>query len=436
MVKFQPPKGTKDLLPEDSYAWRATIDDLRNVLRSYGFLEIATPAFENIELFEAKAGEAIREQIYTIIDKSGRVLGLRSDLTPPVSRVVATYGKAWPKPIKICAVDKVWRYEAPQAGRYREIQHINGEMFGAIGPIADAEIISCFAQCYETVGLTNIQIMVGHRRLLQHCLTAWGVEPQALADVVRVIDKQDKIDERTFDEEVVSAGLPISSLVTLRALLNLKGDPDSTIPALEKLLPELNEAQEAVEELQEIFSLLHCYGVISKCVFAPGLARGFDYYTGVLFECVYPNPYGIGAIGGGGRYDGLVGIYGGEPLAATGFALGVDRIMILLEKERLIDKASMVPRPDYYIVVVDRTSQPTAISLACALRSSGHVVELNFDLRHPVKQLAMANRRKARKALFIGPDEVTGDFVISRDLDSGAEQRLSISGVLKEGVPL
>ncbi len=432
MTKFSPPRGTKDLLPIDFYAWRKTLETLRGTVASYGFKEVSTPAFENIEVFEAKSGEAIREQIYTFKDKSGRVLGLRSDLTPAISRLVASSASDWPKPIKISCVDKVWRYEAPQTGRYREIQHVNAEMFGAPGTIADAEIIACFADCYRSIGLSNIRIQVGHRRFLNEMMLNLGVVGESMAGVVRALDKRGKITDSALAAEVAAAGMPLERIDELDEFLKLEGDAGTTIELARARYSGNPRLESALCELEGIFEHLNSYGVLECCTFAPGLARGFDYYTGVLFECSYPNPYGIGAIGGGGRYDELIEVYGGPPMPAVGFALGIDRIMILLEKESFIDKNSLLPRPEYYVATVTPNLKAFAIDLVEKLRRMGLIVEFDLDFgRSLSKQMGQAHRRNARCVLIIG-EEIQQGLIVRRLLDTGDESTISIESLVEQ----
>lgn len=431
--RYGPPKGMRDYLPEDVYARRKVAEQILAVLRQYGYRELITPGVEDLEVLKAKAGEAIIDQIYYLRDKSGRELGLKSDITPAVARIVAGIGRSMPKPIRFAIYDRVWRYESPQSGRYREFYQINAEQFGATGAAVDAELIACLCRCYEAAGLPETRILIGHRRVLEAFVRTLGVPKEQVLNVIRVIDKRSKITSAQFAQEIEAAGLPESRLDELENFVaQTRGPVIDILERTKQLCNRYQNLMEYLEELGEMFDLLDAYHRIDQCVLDLGLARGFDYYTGIIFECEYLNRWGIGAIGGGGRYDNLVEVYGGPPIPATGFSIGFDRVMALLERLGRLDKQCLLPTPYIYIAPVDSGCVQKAIQIAESLRDRGVVLELGTASRSVAKELQNAIKVKAKFVVFVGSDEIGTDQFKLRDLETREERVLSESELVTE----
>jgi histidyl-tRNA synthetase len=426
---FSAPKGTHDILSDQYYARQHVATSILRVLEKYGFRQVMTPAFEEIEVLKAKAGEAIIEQVYDFHDKGGRHLGLRSDITASVGRLVAAQVQLMPKPIKISSYDRLWRYESPQSGRYREFFQINAEMFGAAGPLADGELISCFSKCYDAVGLTDYRIHIGHRRLLEDFVRALGVQEDRLLAVIRAIDKAPKLSAAEYEAEVLKAGLPTDSMPRLKAFTNLRGPLGSTLASARELCSGESALEASLGDLGDIAAMLKSYQVDSKCLFDLAIARGSDYYTGVIFECVY-NTALVGSIGGGGRYDNLVEVYGGSSTPATGFSVGFERVMILLNETEGFNAATFIPALDYYIVVVDETCLESAIILAEELRKRDKNAEIDLLRRKVRSQFTQASKLGARWTVVIGPEEMARREVVLRDMISREEKTASLETLL------
>lgn len=413
-MKFQRVKGTRDFLPNDHYFRLHIAEIFRQVMESYGYLLIKTPALEYIETLLMKSGQAMAEQTYTFKDKGGRDLGLRFDNTVPLTRIVATIGKSLPKPIKFCYIDNYWRYERPQLGRWRELFHAGAELFGSPFPEADAEVIACFIRCFEAAGLEKFKVHIGDRNVIACFIENLGVTEADTPNVIRVIDKKQKISEQQFLEELIRSGLPKERLDEVFALTELCGEPEYVLDKVRASFShtkQIEKIETGLSDLTMIINLLEYYGVGDKCVIDFGLARGFDYYTGVLFECVYPNDIGIGSIGGGGRYDDLVSLYGGGNIPATGFSIGFDRVVALLEADRKADKDKFVPHPTYHIMAMNNETYGTAIKIAEQLRRQGTMIELDLLHREHNKQLEYAQKRGAKKAIIVDERTVNTGFV-------------------------
>ena len=413
-MKFQRVKGTRDFLPDDQYFRLHIAEIFRQVMESYGYLLVKTPALEYADALLMKSGQAMAEQTYTFKDKGGRDLGLRFDNTVPLTRIVATIGKSLPKPIKFCYIDNYWRYERPQLGRWRELFHAGAELFGSPFPEADAEIIACFIRCFEAVGLEEFKVHIGNRKVIAGFVENLGVSDTDVPSVIRVMDKKQKISEKQFKEELTRSGLPKERLDEVFALTELCGEPEYVLDQVRASFSHTNQIEKietGVSELTVIMDLLGHYRVKDKCVIDFGLARGFDYYTGVNFECVYPNDIGIGSIGGGGRYDDLVSLYGGDDIPATGFSIGFDRVVALLEAEKKADKTKFVPHPIYHIVAMNEETYETAIRIAEQLRRQGTMVELDLVHRDRNKQLEYAQKRRAKKVIIVDKRTVNTGFI-------------------------
>ncbi|MBI1293674.1 histidine--tRNA ligase [bacterium] len=431
---YYPPKGMRDYLPEDFYVRKKLASDVLAVLRQYGYQEVITPGVENLEVFTAKSGNAVTEQIYYFQDKSGRDLALKSDMTPAIARIVAANGKAMQKPIRFAVYDRVYRYERPQHGRYREFYQINAEQFGASGEDVDAEVIACFCKCFDALDLSGVQMRIGHRRVLEEFIISLGVSKESVIDVVRVVDKRAKITDAQYTRELRLAGVPDGGID------NLESFSQSAVGPVQIVLPRFMEKYkhipgiaEPLKSLERVFQMLGVYKQVDKCVLDLGLARGFDYYTGLLYECEFPNELGIGAIGGGGRYDNLVEVYGGEPTPATGFSIGFDRVISLLEGLGKLNKSSFVPTTDFFVVVID-DSYSKAIEIAENLRENNWIVEVGTPMRSVTKQLQTANRFRSKYAVFVGPEEISTGYLRLKNLQSGQETALTMKDLTPEAL--
>ena len=425
MPIFSAPKGTHDILPDQYYAREHVARTILGVLEKYGFRQVMTPDFEEIEVLKAKAGEQILEQIYEFHDKGNRHLGLRSDITASVGRLIAPQLGSLPKPVKISCYDRVWRYESPQSGRYREFFQINAEIFGAGNVISDAELLACFCECYDAIGLTDYKIHIGHRPLLENFIKTLGVTDEMLLPVIRAVDKVLKMNKEKFEDEVVQAGLPKNSLVDLEIFTNLRGPLSQVIEKAKGLYYSLETVRPSLDQLTELIEKLKLYNIDSKCILNLAIARGSDYYTGVIFECVY-NTKLVGSIGGGGRYDNLVEIYGGPQTPATGFSIGFERVVTLLNQLEGFDPLSYIPQVDYYIIPIDSFCVRDVIDIAKTLRAQNKKVEIDLLNRKVKAQLSHASKIGAKWVIIIGPDEIAKNQIVLRNMKTNEEQKIMI----------
>jgi len=429
MPVFPAPKGTHDILPDQFYARQNVALSILRVLEKYGFRQVMTPAFEEIAVLKAKAGEQIIEQIYEFRDKGNRHLGLRSDITASVGRLIAPQLGALPKPVKISCYDRVWRYESPQSGRYREFFQINAEMFGASDAFSDAELLACFCECYDSIGLVDYKIHIGHRPLLESFIKTLNVNDEKLLSVIRAVDKAPKLSKEDFEKEVIHAGLPAQRLEDLDAFTNLRGPLDEIIERAKRYYYAFDTIRPNIDQLSELIEKIKSYGIDGKCMLDLAIARGSDYYTGVIFECVY-NTKLVGSIGGGGRYDNLIEVYGGSHTPATGFSIGFERVMTLLDNAEHFVRSSYMPKLDYYVVVIEDSCLDKAISICQNLRSKNKTVEIDLLKRKVRSQFTQASKLFANWCVIVGPDELRQNQVRIKNMETGKESLIYINELL------
>ncbi len=422
-------KGARDFYPEDKRLQNYIFDVWLTVCESYGYEEYTAPVLEPIELYTSKTSdEIVNEQTYSFTDRGGRTVVMRPEMTPSVSRMVAARRQELPYPLRWYSIPDCWRYERPQRGRNRQFWQLNVDIFGVPTVDADLEIISLADAIMKRFGATEAmyQIKVNSRKLINLIMTSYLELDDAQAkQMIRLFDKKDKLEPTVFvqqastifKEDQLKAGL-----VKLQILLKAKTLGD---------LPEDIKDSQAVKEVQTLFSLLSEHQ-ITTVTFDITLMRGFDYYTDIVFEVFDLNPENNRAMFGGGRYDGLVGAYGVEPVATVGFGMGDAPIENFLESHKLDPRLQTAT--DIYIVTVGDTLKE-AQAVANELRTSGVNVAVDLTDRKPEKQLKTALKLGVPYLLFIGEEEISQQKYILRNVETQKEDVLSstqIADILKQ----
>lgn len=405
-MTIQKPRGTRDFLPQDMTRRRYLEGRLRQVVDRWGYHEVVTPTFEHLELFTMKSGEGVVGELYNFMDKGDREMTLRPELTAPVMRMFVNEMQALPRPLKLFYFENCFRYERPQKGRFREFWQFGVELIGSEGPDADAEVI---ALATAMLGVAGIQgdLHVGYLGIIRHVLSPLEIEQQGR--IMRLVDKKD---DKGLDDYLEEINVPASLRMQLLELISLTGsEAVSKASSLLGLIPEL-------DAFQRILTLLDAYGVDYTIDF--GIARGLDYYTGMVFE-VYAE--GLGAqkqVCGGGSYK-LIQLFGGGDVPSTGFGLGFDRIMEIYEVE---------PVPQNTVVIITTAStRINAIHVACKLRE--HVpVYIDIMDRNFKAQLSYANNIGANYALILGDRELAQGLFTLKDMESGNQESLSLNDII------
>jgi len=414
------PKGTRDFMPTSMRARLSVIGTLRDVFTRFGFEPLETPAFERIETLMGKYGDEGEKLIYRILKRGAGAsrgetdLALRYDLTVPLARVVAMQ-RDLRMPFKRYQIQPVWRADRPQRGRFREFTQCDVDIVGCAEMSADAECLAVVDAALRALGFSRFTIRLNHRELLSAMVAHAGASDRETTVLV-AIDKLDKIGWDGVLRELSARGIDDASAQTLAGLLRDGGE--APLAHLETQLGEA--AAGAIADIRQVLSLSEAMGVDPAVVrFDPTLARGLSYYTGPVFE-VELEGAGIGSVAGGGRYDGLVGMFSGRAVPAVGVALGLARILgVMTERGMLGDTASAA---DALVTVFSEELRPAAARAAAALRAAGISTRLWLDApRKMGKQFKQAHARGIPWVLTLGPNEAAAGQVRLKHLPSGEQ---------------
>ncbi len=409
---FERPRGTNDWGPEDMARRRQVEAAFVRTAESFGFREVGTPMFESLELFTAKSGPTIVNELYAFKDRSGRDVALRPEFTASILRFYVADLRSRPKPVKVYCAGPAFRYEEPQKGRYREFYQLNAEIIGGAPLPSDAETLALAIGTMRAIGLKQVRARIGHLGMLRSYL------PFGPPDQAAILHALDKKDFAALGAELDRLGR--SDLGgPLRDLVRLSGD---TL-VLEKAQEILEgTGTEAFEYLRKLSEHLHGYGVDpSDFTFDMGVVRGLDYYTGMVFEIDSPNLGAEKQVGGGGAYS-LAEIFGGEPVQQTGFALGLDRLVLAAEAEGVLPPSKAL---DAFVVPIGDGMRDRALEVLAMLRAAGFRADVDLVGRGPSKNLDHANALGARHAILVGEREWKGGSVAVRDMVTGAQREVS-----------
>lgn len=428
-MRIEKVKGTRDLLPEEMAKRRWVFERIRGVFERYNFHEILTPTFEYTALFQLRSGEEVVEQLYAFEDKGGRSLSLRPDMTSSVARLFVNQFQNAPKPVKWYYIANMFRYEEPQSGRYREFWQAGVELIGSDKVEADAEVIALLVESYLATGLREFTVNIGDRILLDEFAKMLGVSDDV--GLMRLIDKKDKMSREDFIGSLGEFGLSDEGIEKVLALIEIKGKPDEVLPNAEELFTS-DKARKEIKRLYELVELLKAYGVYDFILIDIGIARGFDYYTSVVFEAIAPNDLGIGSIGGGGRYDNLIEVFGGKPTPATGFAIGIERLIPILESKGLIPEPKL--RPDVYVIPIGKELElrAKAIEITQSLRNKGITADYDLMGRKLKKALDYAGRLDVPVVVLVGKKDLAEGRITVRDMVTGEQIAVKIERVSEE----
>lgn len=413
-------KGFRDYLPEQMLLRQEVMRRIRSVFEAHGFEPIDTPALEYMEILTGKAGEN-EKLMYHFEDAGEREIGLRYDLTVPLARFVAMHQNDIAMPFKRYHMAPVWRAEKPQRGRFREFWQCDADIVGVNSTLGDAEALSTFIDAYRAIGLGNVVIAINHRKLLQALAMVAGVDAEQAVGVFRTIDKLDKIGADKVREELVGQGASEDSAATILRVITTRGSNEELLDLAEH---ELGEMAEAVGELRSLLGHLDALGVPKENYRIDlALARGIDYYTGPVWEAQVEEPK-IGSVGGGGRYDGLVGNFLGRDIPATGISLGIERILEVIQEFDLLPTSRSTAQ--LAMVYVEETFA-TAGQIARELREAGFNVDQSLAGNKGIgAQLKYADRRCIPYALIPGTDELANNQISLKNLSTGDQQLVDL----------
>ncbi len=399
MIKAQTLKGFRDFLPKEAMKRLRAIEKIRKIFELFGFDPLETPALEYADVLLGKYGEEADKLLYLFEDRGGRKIGLRYDQTVPTTRVVAQYPNL-PKPFKRYQIQPVWRAENPQKGRFREFLQCDIDIFGAENLLADSEIIVCALSVAKNLGFQNAKMLINDRSIFA------GLKPE----FVTTIDKLQKIGKENVISELIKKGMS-------------EKEAQDLVNSFDNKKPTPN--------LVSIFNQLKSFGLeeFKDFQFKADLARGLDYYTGSIFELVLPD-YQTGSLGGGGRYDNLVGQFTGQKTPAVGFAFGFDRIIEAMDQLGLSE--SKLTNTKILVTIFLPELKNQAIALTSKLRNAGINTEIYFDIDDKLeKQLKYADKKGITYVAIIGPDEVKNGTVTLKNLKEKKQETVAIDDLLK-----
>lgn len=432
----KPPSGTRDFLPEDIRRRQYVMQVVRDVYDRYGFAPLETPAFENIETLLGKYGEEGNRLIFKILrrgehEASGTAdLALRYDLTVPLARVVAEYQAELPRFFKRYQIQPVWRADRPARGRFREFYQCDIDAVGSTSPVVEAELLGAVSEVLTRLGFHDFVIRLNHRQALRALLDGAGVSSDRHAEALVAIDKLDKIGAAGVAEELRQRG--IDAAAADECLRRFCAVPDGESPqvALARLQPLVAghaDGEAALASLATIVELAEAGAATGHLRIDPSLARGLSYYTGAIMEIAVADL--PGSLGGGGRYDNLIGMFLGRDIPACGFSLGLERILVVMTERDMFPPAVVSGAVDVMVACLDDALRADAVRLAAELRAEDLRTELFPEVGRKLdKSLKYASSRQVAQLVILGTDEQARGEVTVRDLTTRAQAPLPRAG--------
>ncbi len=426
-LSTQPYKGTRDFYPADMRVRNYIFNTWRKVAEQHGYEEYAAPMLEPLEIYTAKSGQELAtEQTYTFTDRGDRVVAIRPEMTPSISRMVAARRQELGYPARLYSIANFMRYERPQRGREREFWQFNADIFGVDGALAEAEMLAMAYEVVKAFGASDdmFTIRINNRKLIDEMMRSYLELDAVQANMmVKLFDRKNKISVEEFRDQAIdifgedraAAGTArIAKLVTVQQI---------------RELPEELEEAEAAQELVELFELLEAAGV-KNARFDVTLMRGLDYYTGTVFEVFDTHPDNNRAMFGGGRYDGLVGLFGVEPVPTVGMAPGLTPTQLFLESHKLLPE--FVSTTDVSIVVPSREAIEGALEFARTLREEDVNVEVDISGRKIDKQIKAVLKKQVPFMVFVGEEELKSKLYTFKDVASETEEKLSLERIVTQ----
>ncbi len=399
--QIQTLKGFRDFLPVDKRKRDYLINKISQSFRAFGFVPLETPSLEYASLLLGKYGEEADKLVYTFKDQGDRKVALRYDQTVPLARVIYENQNQLTFPFKRYQIQPVWRGEKPQKGRYREFLQCDIDILGTNNLLSDAEIILCVLQTARNLGFENLKMLVNNRSIFK----------DLEAKYISTIDKLEKIGKQAVINELIDKGMEKEKASTLLSEIQKK---------------------EPTEDLQKLFKYLEDTGLEKEKDFEyqPTLARGLDYYTGTIFELV-SNDYTAGSLGGGGRYDKLIGSFFGKDIAAVGFAFGFDRLIEAMEAKNLFPLKILQPVTQVLVTIFAPELTNKSLETASKLRKKQINTELYLNEDENLSnQLDYANEKNIPWVIILGKEELEKDKLALKNMQTGKQELLSLKEVI------
>ena len=425
-MEFTRPRGTRDFLFDEMRARKKAEKTLREVFENYAYQEINTPLFEDLKLFTTKSGEEIVDQLYNFKDKSDREITLRPEITAPVARLYLNELQKTAKPIKLYYYGSCFRYERPQKGRFRQFWQFGCELIGGKSPESEAEVIAMCNTSLERLGITSAEIHINHLGIIRGLFKHFNVSVEKQREVMVIIDKGDK---ELLKESLVGT-TPVLDIPELNEILlkliDLVGDKD-ILSDVKNLVKDFEECEDSLQEFEDLITTLTSFKVFNYKVNL-SVARGLDYYTGIVFEVYIPELGAQKQVCGGGTYS-LIKIFGGDEVVSTGFAFGFDRLMNAIEE--LSEKEEEESVIDVYVAPISDDVRQTAFEITQNLREANIKTEVDLSRKKFKKLLNYADKLNVKKVVLVGSKDLENNQVTVKDMKSGNQELVLVSDVVR-----
>jgi histidyl-tRNA synthetase len=428
-ISNNPVKGTSDWLPEEFAVRRYIFETWRKVNRQFGYDEYLTPFIESADIYRAKSGEDVGgKDLLVVTDRAGRELAFRPEMTPSVTRMVTKFYRQATKPLRLFSIANFWRNERPQRGRNREFWQLNSDIFGSEAVSADIEILQLALQIMLALKPPqgSFTLYLNHRNLIDVFLTDIANVPDHIRiQIVRILDKFDKLPLETFQGSLGDLNIEKQTVDILTRFMQSKNADQllDNFPMLEK--------NPGYRQINHIANTLGELGYSEWIAVNPSIIRGFDYYDGMVFEIFDNHPENNRSMFGGGRYNGLADIFGKQNIPAVGFAPGDETTRLFLQNWNLV--------PDYlkekqsiYLPLLDDNLSMHVGKLAHQLRSVAVAVEQGLETQTLKQALSYANRKKLRRVIILGTDEVGKNIVNLKDMQTGEQKAYTEASLIDE----
>ena len=445
MIKPSIPKGTRDFGPAVVKKRQHIFQTIRETFELFGFQPLETPAVENLSTLTGKYGEEGDKLIFKILD-NGEILGraqqakdsrelatllcekaLRYDLTIPFARYVVMNQHEVTLPFKRYQMQPVWRGDRPAKGRYREFYQCDADVVGSNSLLNEVELLMIYDRVFTKLGMQGYEVRVNNRKILSGLAEKVG-KPELLMDITIAIDKLDKIGEAGVNEELLNRGLSQQDVDIINNFLRIEGNNTEKLQQLQTLLQGSTIAQKGIEELSFVLN-----SGLGRFQSAPivdvTLARGLNYYTGMIVEAKAPAAVKMGSIGGGGRYDDLTGLFGQPGLSGVGISFGVDRIYDVLEELQLFPSTAQQSTKVLFLNLGEQ-ALPVAFNHVMQLRDKGIAAEVFHEQAKMDKQMKYADKRGIPYVVIIGESELQENMLSIKNLQTGEQQKIAAAELL------
>lgn len=414
-------KGTRDFGPEAMIKRNFVMEKLKTFFKQFGFDQIETPVIEYAETIMGKYGEEGDRLTYTFKDRGGRQIALPYDLTVPFARFTAANWQDLPIPFKRYQISRVWRADKPQKGRLREFYQCDVDVIGTESLLAEAEISSMMYKVFSSLGFKKFTIRFNSRKVINAILNECGYKSEQYTSIIRIVDKLDKIGAEEVEKEILALDSDEMKAKKLMDYISMTGSNEEKVKKLD--FPETKEIRDFLEYVKN-------YNIPEEyLMFDLKIARGLDYYTGIVFEVTVDEPK-VGTICGGGRYDNLCGYFTDKKFSGTGVSFGFERIMIVMDEMGLL--SGKKTNTDVLVTVFDKTTLGKSIEILNKLQDAGLNTELYIQEDKLGTQLKYANKKGAPYVIVCGPDEISKNVVVLKDMKTGDQKEMKLEKAVEE----